>query len=72
MENRRRRRKRHRSNTSKRLNNSLPRAEQEERKKTQLRRPRKDLHTHAGTTSEDVHSEKPTRPATTGNGISIG
>ena len=34
-------------------------AKQEERKKTQLRRIRKDLHTHAGAISEEVHSAKP-------------
>ena len=57
-ENRRHCRKRHRSNTRKKLNNSLPCAEQEERKKTQLRRHRKSshTHTHTGTTREEARS----------------
>ena len=47
------------SNCSQWLNHSQPRAKQEERKKTQLRRSRKDPHTNAGTTSEEVRSENP-------------
>ena len=44
------------ANYSQWLNNSQPHTQQEERKKTQLRRPRKDPHTNAGTTSEKVRS----------------
>ena len=47
------------SNCSQWLNHSQPRAKQEERKKTQLCRSRKDPHTNAGTTSEEVRSESP-------------
>ena len=45
------------ANSSQWLNNSQPRAQQEERKKTQPCRPRKDPHTNAGTTSEEARSE---------------
>ena len=47
------------ANSSQWLNNSQPRPQQEERKKTKLRRSRKDPHTNAGPTSEEVRSENP-------------
>ena len=44
------------ANNSQWPNNSQPRTQQEERKKAQLRRPRKDPHTTSVTTSEEVRS----------------
>ena len=38
---------------------AYPEQSRRREKKTQCRHVRKDLHTHAGTTSEEVHNEKP-------------